>query len=135
VVRDLEVLNGSVTLPEAGLKITIGLPYEALIETLPLAIQTGQGWSVRKAQQAGKVIVRVVKTRGILAGPDEEQLFPVKDREVEAYGDPTGLRTGDYEIDMAGTSEPETVVVIKSEDPLPFHIAAVLIDPALVPSD
>jgi hypothetical protein len=129
VVRDLVVANGRVALPAAGNRITIGLPFEALIETLPLAIQTGSGWSVARPQQAGKAIIRMVETRGILAGPDEDQLFEVKDREDEAYGAPARLTTGDREIDLAGTSQDEAVVIVKSADPLPMQIAAILIEP------
>jgi len=126
---DLTVTDGAVELPVAGTKITIGLPFTATIKTLPLAVQTSQGWSIDKVQQAGHVVVRVVDTRGILAGPDEDQMYPVKDRDTDAYDEPVALMTGSYEVDMAGTSGTETVVVIKSEDPVPMHIAAVLIEP------
>lgn len=133
VVRDLTVENGAVTLPYPGSKITVGLAYTALIETLPLAIQTSQGWNIARVQQAGHVIAKVISTRGILAGPDEDQLFEVKDRDQENLDAPTALLTGSYEVDMAGTSGTETVVFLKSVDPLPFHIAAVLIEPDIAP--
>lgn len=129
VVRDLTVEDGRVTLPNAGGTITIGLPYTALIETLPLAMQTRDGWTIARPQQAAKVIARTVKTRGFEAGPDESSLFPVKDREDDAYDAPTSLTTGDYELEMAGTSQTEAVVVLQSTDPLPFHITAVLVEP------
>lgn len=130
VAGPFTVENGSVTLPNAGSIITIGLPYTALIETLPLALQTGQGWTVSKPQQANAVVVKAVNTRGILVGPDEDQLFPPKERFLDAYGGPTALYTGDYEADMAGTSQTETVVVIKSVEPLPMTISAVLVEPS-----
>lgn len=136
VVTGLTVENGSVMLPSAGTKITVGLPYTALIETLPLAIQTpGGGWNIAKSQQAGKVILRTVETRGLSAGPDEANLFPVKERETEDYGTPTSLTTGDFDVEMAGTSGTETVVVVKSEDPLPMHISAILIEPVVAQDD
>lgn len=127
----LVVTDGSITLPHAGSVITVGLPYTALIETLPLAIQTGGGWSVARPQQAGKVILRVVETRNIEAGPNEDSMFPVKQRESEDYGDPIALKTGDFEVEMAGTSGNETVVVVRSADPTPMHIAAILIEPSV----
>jgi hypothetical protein len=125
----LVVTNGMLTLPVAGSTITIGLPYEALIETLPLAMQTGAGWNVARPQQAAKVVLRVVETRNIEAGPNDASLFPVKQREDEAYGDPIALKTGDLQVNMAGTSGNETVVVVRSVDPTPMHIAAILIEP------
>lgn len=125
----LVVTDGSITLPYAGLKITVGLAYTALIETLPLAIQTGQGWSISRKQQAGDVVLKVINTRGIEAGPNEGNLFPVKFREDEAWGAATDLFSGMKQIDCAGTSQDETVVVVRSVDPLPFQISAILIEP------
>jgi len=131
VVTGLTVEDGSVTLPNAGTKITVGLPFTSLVETLPLAIQTGGGWNVARPQQAGKVVLRVVDTRNIEAGPADDQLFPVKTRETEGYGSPNALITDDLEVDMAGTSGNETVVVVRSTDPTPMHIAAILIEPVI----
>lgn len=132
----LVVTDGAITLPVPGEVITVGLPYTAEIETLPLAMQTGQGWSVAMPQSAAKVVLRVVSTRNIEAGPNTRdddgnytQLFPVKQREHEAYGDPIALYTGDYHVDMAGQSGNETVVVVRSVDPTPMHIAAIMIEP------
>jgi hypothetical protein len=135
VVNDLVVTDGAVTLPAAGSTITIGLPYTALIETLPLAFQGPTGWNVAKPQEAKKVILRVVKTRGIECGPDEDQLYPVKQRDSEAYDAPTALLTGDLHADLASTSGTEAVVVVRSSDPLPFHIGAILIDPSVSEDD
>lgn len=129
VVRGLVVEDGEVTLPHAGTVVTVGLPYTATVSTLPLAVQSGNGWTIARPQQSAKVIVRTVNSRGLIAGPNEAGLFPVKERESEAYGDPTSLTTGDYEIEMAGTSQRETVVTVKSEDPLPMHITSIMVEP------
>jgi hypothetical protein len=132
----LVVTNGVISLPTPGLVITVGLPFTSLIETLPLAMQTGTGWNVARPQTAGKVVLRVVKTRNVAAGPnttdeagDYTQLFDVKQREWEAYGDPIDLLTGDMHVDMAGSTGNETVVVVRSDDPTPMHIAAILVEP------
>jgi hypothetical protein len=129
--QPLVVKDGRVDLPVSGSLITVGLPFTALLETLPLAVQSGGGWTIAKPQQAAKVILQVVNSRNILAGPDEEQLFEIKQREFEDYGDPIALFTGNMEIQMAGTSQKETIVVVKSDAPTPFHVSAILIDPYL----
>ena len=125
----LVVTDGAITLSMPGLKITVGLEYTALIETLPLAVQTGQGWSIARRQQAGKVTLKVVNTRGIEAGPNEANLFPVKFREDETWGSATDLFSGSKQIECAGTSQDETVVVVRSSDPLPMQISAIMIEP------
>lgn len=136
VVNDLVVTNGAVTLPYAGLKITIGIPYTALIETLPLAMQAPQtGWNIAKTQQVGKAIIRVVNSRGIEAGPDLDNMFPIKQRDTETYGEPTELFTGDLEAEMAGTSQRESVLILRSSDPLPMHVSAILIEPTMSEDD
>lgn len=127
----LIVSGGSIALPVAGSIITVGLPFTALIETLPLAMQTGAGWNVARPQQAAKVILRVVNTRNISAGPADDMLFPVKQRAGEAYGDPIALKTGDFEVEMAPTTKTEAVVVVQSTDPTPMHIAAILVEPKI----
>lgn len=128
----LVVTNGRVDFPTgvAGATVTVGLPFTATIETLPLAMQTGAGWTVARPQHLDKVILRVVNSRNIIAGPDMDQLFDVKQRELENYGDPIALMTGDMEVNMAGTSGAEPTVIVVSSDPTPLHIAAILIEPS-----
>lgn len=135
VVNGLVVTNGAVTLPNAGMKITIGIPYTALIETLPLAMQTPAGWNIAKTQQVGKAIISVVNTRGIEAGPDLDNMFPVKQRDQEPLGAPTNLFTGYVEAELAGTSQQETVLIVRSSDPLPMHISAILVEPLFAEDD
>lgn len=127
----LVVANGSVTLAVEGEKITVGLPFTAEVETLPLAMQTGSGWSVARPQQAKKALLRVVNSRGIKAGVNDSQLFELKQREFEDYPDPTALFTGDLEVSLGGTSGYETSVFIRSDDPTPLQIAAVLVEPEI----
>lgn len=129
VIRGLVVAGGSVTLPTPGLKVTIGLPFTAEVTTLPLAIQSGNGWTIARRQKAAKAVVRTIGTRGILAGPNASNMFPVKEREAEAYGEPTSLTNGDYHVQLAGTSQRETVITVRSEDPLPMHITAIMLEP------
>jgi hypothetical protein len=127
----LTVTNGALTLPVPGNVITVGLPYEALIETLPLAIQTGQGWNVARPQQANKIVLRLVNSRNLQAGPNDESLYEVKTRDYsDVLGASLALFTGDLEVDMDGTSGNETVVVVKSDVPAPMHVAAVLVEPS-----
>lgn len=126
--NDLVVTNGSVTLATAGETVTIGLPFTALVETLPLALQTAQGWTVARPQSPSRAFLRVVNTRSITAGVSETELFEPKQRETEDYIDPTNLLTGDLEVSLSASSGTETVIVVESSDPAPFHLAAVLLE-------
>ena len=124
----LVVTNGSVTLATGGRKVHIGLPFTAEIETLPLAIQTQQGWTVARPQSVEKAFVKVINSRNVKAGVDAENLFEIKQREHEDYPDPTALFTGYLEVSVSGSSGTEVTVLIRSDDPAPCEIAAVLVD-------
>lgn len=129
VVRGLVVSGGGVTLPYEARKVTIGLPYTALIETLPLAMQTNSGWSIAKAQQASTAIVRVVDTRGVLVGPDETLLEVMKPRSNEYFNQPNALVTGEIEATLRGKTTGGAQVVVTSPDPLPMTVTGIYIDP------
>lgn len=131
VVSNLTVANGEVTLPYAGLHVSIGLAYEALIETLPLVLETQQGSNQGRKQQAAQAVVRLVNSRGLEVGPSEDRLFPLKPRSFEAWGDANALLNGDYLVDMAPDAKNETVLVIRQRDPLPFTLTAAFLDPVV----
>jgi hypothetical protein len=129
VVTGLIVANGRVQLPVAASTVTVGLPFTALIETLPIAMQTRAGWNVAKPQSANKVVVRVVRTRGIEIGPDEDGMFPVKQRDEDPIGRPAALFSGDILQDLDARAGNEVVVVVRSSEPLPMQIGAIFLDP------
>src|SRR5262249_6713813 len=61
--QPLVVTTGQIALPISGKVTTVGLPFTAEIETLPLAVQTGQGWNVARPQQSSFAVARVIDTR------------------------------------------------------------------------
>jgi hypothetical protein len=128
--QPLYIADGSVALPYGGKRVTIGLPFTAEVETLPLAMQTGSGWNVAKPQEAQLALARVIKTRNLKGGIDRDHLYEIKQRENEIPGDPMELFTGDMEIELEGIAGSDaTSVFLRSDDPVPMHIAAVLIEP------
>lgn len=132
VVRDLRVADGEVTLPHGGREITVGLAYEALVETLPLSFETNEGANQGRKQQAAQAVVRLVNSRGLECGPDEAHLFPLKPRSFEAWGEPNRLLTGDYVVGMAPVIKSDGVtLVIRQQEPLPFTLTGAFLDPVV----
>lgn len=127
----LVVANGKITLPFTASTVTVGLPFTATVVTLPLAVQTGAGWNVSLPQQANAVVLKVVNSRNVKAGVNAKNVFEIKQRDVAAGYGPIPLYTGDLSVPMAGTSGNETVVTVISDMPVPLHLAAVLIEPAV----
>jgi hypothetical protein len=131
VVEGLVVEAGSVTLPNPALRVTIGLPYTALLETLPLSTQTQQGSVVARKSTTAEAVVRVVKSRGIWAGPTEEKQYEVKPRTNEDLGAPAALKTGNYLLASAPVTKDEVSFVVTAPYPLPASISAIYLDPVI----
>lgn len=138
VVDGLNVTNGSVTLPEAASLVTVGLPFTATIETLPLAIQTPQGgWTIAKPQQAATVCLRVNNSRGFLVGPSLDKLDEPRQRSTEPVGSPPSAITGIVEatlrphIRSGARGETGVTIAIQSSNPLPLEVTEVLYDPSV----
>jgi hypothetical protein len=130
VIEGLTVTGGKVTLPDPATLVTIGLAYTALIETLPLSFGA-DGTNIGKRQHLGEVVIRVVNTRGLLVGPDDKNLFEIKPRSMEPYGEPNDLHTGDIRHDAAPVAAFQSSLVIEMPYPLPATISAVLLDPVV----
>lgn len=133
VVTGLTVTDGTVTLPEEYGEcsvVSFGIPYEAHIQTLPLRFnQQGSGWNVGRHQQTGEVVLSLYESRQVMAGPTEDSVYLIKSRTGENYGSPEDLMTGDYEVNSANTTAPDTGVYIKQTAPLPLTVLGVYLDP------
>jgi hypothetical protein len=124
----LVVTDGAADPSRLGTKITVGLPLRRLIETLPAGDADRRGWNVARPQQAGRSSCGS-STPATSRRARMESAVPGQAARVRAYGDPMALKTGDFDVNMAGTSGNETVVVVNRSDPTPMHIAAILIEP------
>ncbi|MFA5965298.1 MAG: hypothetical protein WC804_14880 [Sphingomonas sp.] len=131
VVSGLVVSGGVVTLPYAVSKATCGLPYSATVETLPLAVQGPQGWTVAKPQTQAKAVLRLIDSRGVKAGPDAANLEPLRGRVAEVPGEPNALKTGLYETWLRPRINDGARVVVQSDDPLPMTLTGVYLDPSI----
>lgn len=129
VISGLVVTEGIVTLPYAATKVTAGLPYSATVETLPLAYQTpGKGWTLAQPQTQGKVIIRVVDTRGLKAGPNANDIETLRERTNELPGAPASLQTGLLETFLLPEINGGAKVTLVSDDPLPCTITGIYLD-------
>lgn len=133
VIKGLAVAaDGSVDIGyEATSVVTIGLGYECLIETLPLMVQGSGGEIANRRQQSGDIVVQVADTRldGLEAGRRLEKMYPTKARGNEALDEPTELFTGMRTVGTEPVVAGETTVILRHNDPTPFTLSAVYIEP------
>lgn len=133
-VTGLTVMDGQVTLPPnvpTGSKVSFGIPYQVDVETLPVRVNApGTGSNIGRRHEVGDVILSLQDTRSILAGIDENHLYPVKQRTDEAYGSPDDLMNGETDpITMANKARNTASVYIRQTLPLPFTLLGVGVDP------
>ena len=130
ITNTLTVEGGSVELPFAASRVSIGLPFVGEVETLPLAPDRQFGDTSGKRQQAKEARIRVERTRGLLAGVDETALYAVQERSVDdSYDQAVGLFSGICDVTMAGDVKRETTMLVRQTEPLPFTLLAAYLEP------
>jgi hypothetical protein len=124
------VTGGKITLDRAAAKIHIGLPIQADLQTLPLAINIeayGQG----RYKNINHVWLRVFQSSGIFVGPDPANLVEAKQRTNEPYGSPPALKSEDIKIMLTPSWQDEGQIYVRQSDPLPLTIVGLTIEVAI----
>lgn len=114
----LVVTNGSVTLPVAASKITVGLPYTAKIKTLPIdtgSLPTIQG----KRKNIHALTVRLNKAKGLKTGSKETTLV---DMVIPAYESQYELWDGDIYTVMDPNWQEQGSYFVEQTNPLPASV-------------
>ena len=105
----------------------VGIGFEADIETLNIEMSTEGNPTIQgKKKKVSKVVMRLEKTRGLFVGPDENNLYEVKQRTDEAYGDPIAPTTGDAQIVLTPSWNSTGRVFVRQSDPLPATILSIV---------
>jgi len=126
VIRGLTVAqDGSVDLPEAAGKISIGLPYTTTVETLDPELRAEDGDTLGRKKVVPVVVFNVLETRGLYAGPTEDALVPVKFPPPALWGVAPGLYSGVLEVTIPGVHRTEASIVFQQQDPLPMTVLSV----------
>lgn len=125
------VTGGSITLDIEASKIQIGLPIEADLQTLPLAMQVDGGFGQGRYKNVNKAWLRVYRSSGIFIGPNPENLVEAKQRTIELYGSPTALKSEEIQVMLTPTWADNGQVYIRQTDPLPLTIVSLTLEVAL----
>ena len=128
VVSDLKVTGGAVSLPHSAIIVTVGLPYEAAIETLQLDAQLRDGTMQGRRVRIPGVILRVRDTRGLAVAPGDRKDLLVEVKPEFITYDPQTLFTGDtapVALD-SGWDRNGGRLYVKQAYPLPFTLLGIL---------
>lgn len=116
------VVNGSVTLPNAVSRAVIGLPFRAVAQTLPMIVAGADIEGKRK--RVVEVGVRLDSSRGLKSGRtlDEADLYPIRERTTEDYGQPIRLFNGVKHAILSSNWDDEGQTYFVQDDPLPVTL-------------
>lgn len=123
------VTGGSVQLAggSTASKITVGLPIVAQGQLLPITFETmafGQG----RQKNVNKIWMRVVQSSSVFAGPSFDRLVENKIRSTEPYGSPPALQTGEVNLVVSPSWNPDGGICFQQTDPLPLTIASLTLE-------
>ena len=124
------ISSGSITLDRASSIVHLGLPIEADLQTLPMALQVealGQG----RVKNLNHVWLRVLESSGIFAGPSADKLVEAKQRTTEPYGTPPSLKTQDIKIMLTPEWQDNGQLFVRQTDPLPLTIVGLTLEVAM----
>jgi hypothetical protein len=124
------VTSGTITLNDSvkASRIHIGLPIEADIETLPLALEAAAAQGQGRQKNVNKAWLRAYRSGGIFAGPSFTKLVEAKIRTDETYGSPPDLKTGEVAIVLTPSWAENGSVCVRQSDPLPLTVTALTIE-------
>lgn len=126
VVNGLTVENGSITIPVAASIVTVGLPYESVLETLTFDANMGDGTTLNRKKRVVALSVRYNQSRGSKVSVNGHREIDMLKREQEAYNTPISLKSGVYREILPSTHNASTNVKIRQIDPLPITIVSVI---------
>lgn len=119
------VKDGRVTLPAPARLVTVGLPYQSEIKTLPLVVETQDGGTRGRRYNSGSFSMEVYQSSSIFIGASEDDLAEVKQRTTESPGTAPELMSTTVEGraygDWSGTGQ----VVVIQQNPLPLTVCSI----------
>lgn len=121
-----KVTNGKIVLEKAASIVHIGLPYNADMETLPIAIgglADGSYGSAHK-KNVRSVELRVVNTSGFSAGPSFDKLEEFPARSTEYAGTPPQPTTDALGVEVSPQWNSNGQVCIRQANPLPLKVVS-----------
>lgn len=135
VMRNMTVTGGKITLQNAASKVHVGLPMVAALQTLNLDLGQVQGLGTVQGREksVSEVTLRVENTRGIFAGPydderDGKHLVEYRQRSTEDWNEAIALYTGDIRMTPPWDWNTNGTMWVKQFDPLPMTILAIMPD-------
>lgn len=122
------VTGGSITLDNEAIKVHVGLPIVADMQTLPLALQIDGAFGQGRYKNVNKAWLRVYRSSGIFVGPDSDKLVEIKQRTTEPYGSAPALKSEEMQLVLSPSWADSGQVFIRQQDPLPLTLVSMTLE-------
>ena len=120
------VSGGAVRVDRPVVVASVGLPIEARIRTLPVAIGGDASLGQGRVKNVNKVWLRVYRSSGIKAGQSLSDLHEYRQRTTEVYGAPPNLVSDEIEIPIdADWAQGGGQVYAVQDQPLPLTVLGI----------
>jgi hypothetical protein len=128
VVSGKTVSNGQITLDREASIVHVGLGYEAVMRTMPLALlNRSRGPGYGRLKSISKPAVTVDRTRGIQIGSREDELFEVPEADYP-YDEPLPALTETHALSVGPNWNREGDIWIKQDYPLPMTVLSISVE-------
>jgi hypothetical protein len=132
---DKVVSSGAISLDRSATKVTVGLNYNSVLQTMRIEGGAAEGTSQGKTKRISKVVLRLFETVGVKVGPSLTQLETIPFRTTSSLlSQPVDtFLAGDKEIEFRDDYNSDGFIFIKQDQPLPCSVLAIY--PTVVTSD
>ena len=126
VVKDKVVINGQITLDVPASIVTVGLPYESVLETLTFDVSQGDGSNLNRKKRVVAVSVRYNNSRGSRVSVNGHREVPMLERKIENTDTDISLKSGFYREILPSAHKEPTTIKIRQDEPLPITIVSII---------
>lgn len=124
------VFEGMITLDRPADTVTVGLPFESHLKTMPIEMDLQNGSSQLRKKSVGELRLRVYDSVGgeVCCGQDRWQIIVSRDVLEDDMDAAVTPKTAPYTFNLLSGYESECSVEVRQRDPLPFNMSSLVVN-------
>ncbi len=121
------VVAGAVNIPYAAASVTLGLPFNSILEPMDLEVPSNMGTSQGRLKRIVRLAIRFYRTLGCKISDGSGLIDEIPFRTPsDLMGHPPALFTGDKEVPFPGGWDRHGYIRIESDAPLPMTVLSIM---------
>ena len=119
--------NGRIELPYPAKVVQAGLGFVSALSPLPLESDTRSGSTLGRNRSHGRCTLRLHRSVGGKYGPNRDELYDLPFL-PEHWGEAVAPFSGDVDCIPGGGQDSSATIWLVQDRPLPFRLAALVLD-------